>query len=238
MQRFLSQTAAFWLVMSASTVQADGLIQSLPADGAWVRFNFHMTREAATRVEKSGELTVKSVGQEQHAGRPHRWIEIVLSSHDRMGGGERREVEKFLVPEAELTRDGSPMSHVVRGWMKIDDQDVVARNPNLGPGDSVWMPGAEEVRETVRAPREIEYQRGRLSLDEGLRGRVACTSESGVLQTTELQVWTTDHVPFGVGASEHVLTLRKGETDFGTYRYLLEMNDYGTGAVSTLPGHQ
>lgn len=216
--------------------RAGGLIQSLPADGAWVRYNFRCRLErGGSQKELIGDLTIKSVGAVQHDGRPHRWIETVLDCRESTGGGERREIEKMLFPEAELDGKGSPKSHLIRGWEKDDDQAIRAINVSMGPVDDLWLPGPLNDRDIVPAPKRVEYQDGRLELPTRIRGTTKWKGGTETVVSIEHKLWPANGVPFGIGAAEHTLRFRVGDVVVGTYDYELEINDFGDGAVSELP---
>jgi hypothetical protein len=148
---FFVVLAVTGLSFAPDPARADGLIQSLPADGAWVRYNFRCRMErGGSQKELIGDLTIKSAGAVQHDGRPHRWIETVLDYRESTGGGERREIEKLLFPESELDGKGSPKSHLVRGWEKDDDQDIRAINVSVGPDDDLWFRARPSGRAGLR----------------------------------------------------------------------------------------
>lgn len=135
--------AIFLVVGPAPFAAAQGLIVTLPKDGAWVRFEgtvkqVELRPEAAEgdiTMEWIQHLTIKSVGSEKAAYRgqqvPCRWIEIkVVTGKSSEAGveagpvGER--LYKVLVPEERVVagvidREKIPFSFldIVKGFRKV-----------------------------------------------------------------------------------------------------------------------
>jgi hypothetical protein len=102
---------ALWF---ASSLSAQGLLWSLPADGAWIRYEGDYTQvvqrgnEAAVNLKWTRYITIRSVGKQdaeyQGVNQPCRWIEIKVETGDASGGvldtgpGGLR-MFKLLVPE-------------------------------------------------------------------------------------------------------------------------------------------
>ena len=119
-------TAAAFALLTSSAV-ADGLIQKLPTDGNWVRFD--MTGEGRSPsgdvgVTLKGTLTLRSVGRETVDGAECRWIEIETSIEFQRGGTTTQvgEVLKLLIPEKFLAADQNPRAHVLKAWTWLTDK--------------------------------------------------------------------------------------------------------------------
>jgi len=119
--------------MLTHTALAGGLIEQLPADGSWVRFDMipsdsHFGSKPAPEPEV---LTVSSVGVVTVDGEKCRWIElkIVPKAHEDMP-----RFVKYLVPEQYLTAKEDPMSHV----LKLGQMDGVRFGPTNTVVEAVW----------------------------------------------------------------------------------------------------
>lgn len=97
--------------MLTHTAFAGGLIEQLPADGTWVKFDM-ITIDPRMRPEpESQTLTMSSVGAVTVDGAKCRWIELKIVLKD---DGKPQDLVKFLVPEQFLTAKEDPMCHVLK----------------------------------------------------------------------------------------------------------------------------
>ena len=119
--------------MLTHTALAGGLIEQLPADGSWVRFDMipshsHFGGKPAPEPEF---LTISSVGVVTVDGAKCRWIElkIVPKAHE-----DSPRFVKYLVPEKYLTAKENPMCHV----LKLGQMDGVRIGPNDTVVEAVW----------------------------------------------------------------------------------------------------
>src|SRR5262245_19177708 len=99
---------------------AGGLINNLPADGAYVVFR------AKSEVDFQGnlqsfdrELKMASVGKESVENEPGRWIEL---STEFAG---RRVFAKLLIAERYLKNDQNPFDHVAKAIARDPDGNVI-----------------------------------------------------------------------------------------------------------------
>lgn len=239
MGRILNRTAVLWLALSSPSVFGDGLIQSLPDDGAWVRFNVICARNRRGVEDKLiATLTLRSVGTTQHNGLLHRWIEFEWRAHNEAGGDERREITKWLIPETELGPTGSPRAHAARAWERDDEQEVRSRNLSETILDDLYLPSLLSDRSIQEVPKTVEYQRGRLDLERCVTGLSNRQSSNGTTVTRMThRYWITDSVPFGVAAARQTLEMTADDNVIGKYEWQLEVNDFGMAAVSALPNH-
>lgn len=229
----LSVVVSLW----SGPASANFLIQSLPEDGAWVRY--HYTYEDDTGEKFSGKMILRSVGTVVENEKKCRWIEIGY----REEGAEQSGVLKFLFPESELRKGGDPWSHLVRGWMKLDGKKSV--EPIVGNWREEWSslasdfpPSLKDVK-SVEEEKRVEFQRGQLKCPKGTQGiwTVAHKNSADVdfRYPVEYTVWPHTDVPFGVAAAVRKTTfITDGEkTGEATAEMILE--DYGTDAKSELP---
>src|SRR6516165_9575988 len=108
-------TATVFALLAPSAV-ADGLIQQLPSDGSWVRYDVTGEGRSPTGevgVTHQGTLTLKSVGRETVDGTECRWIETETKiEFTRAGRNEEfTDVLKLLIPEKFLAADQNPRAH-------------------------------------------------------------------------------------------------------------------------------
>lgn len=240
MGRILKRTAVLWLALSAPSAFADGLIQSLPDDGAWVRYNVTCARNRR-EVEDAliATLTLRSVGMTQHNGQPHRWIEFEWRSQNEAGGDEGLEVTKWLILESELRPTGSPREHVARAWERRNAREVRFRNLSETILDDLYLPSPLSDRKSEAVSRTVEYQRGRLDLEHCVTGSSNWQNPTGTTATRMThRYWAGDSVPFGVAAARQTLEITAGRNVVGQYEWQFEMNDYGMDAASALPNHE
>jgi hypothetical protein len=202
--------------------RAQGLIWSLPEDGAWVRFEGTYKQLVRRPDSTAGDLqlqwtrhlTIKSVGTSEEAWQdqvqPCRWIEIkVITGQEKEGlidagpGGTR--IYKLLVPEAAiagqvLDAEGILVSHipVVRGFRKVGDEDPQ-------PIES----GVFQVYPLIsflQHYRNLAPESSDPVQEQIPSGLVSATVWKGSLtmesrtdrSSNQGQIWRTDEVPFGI----------------------------------------
>ena len=100
---------------------ADGLIYQLPKQGVWARYDmvFATERDGQESIVK-GSLTTNALGQAKVNDKACRWIEFVFEV--KQGDAARKTVWKALVPEEQLKRGGRPLQHVVKCWLKREEE--------------------------------------------------------------------------------------------------------------------
>jgi hypothetical protein len=107
----------------AQTARADGLIYQLPDDGAQVRYDTEITTSVGGQdVSSKGSVTISSVGAVLVDNEKCRWIEIKMISND--DGQERLVIAKALIPEKHLGKGTSAGDHMIRGWVKVGDNEA------------------------------------------------------------------------------------------------------------------
>lgn len=102
------------------SARGDGLIQSLPEDGSWVRFEVvqenYDVKSGQVNQTVDGTLTVSSVGKSVFDGQACRFIELKYV----FKVGEREQVDrcKLLVAEDRFAAGINPLDNVLRAWVK------------------------------------------------------------------------------------------------------------------------
>lgn len=222
--RLRSAAVAFALfgALCATEAHAQGLVWSLPEDGAWVRFEGTyrqlVRRPDSTagdlQLEWTRHLTIKSVGtsEESYNGevQPCRWIEIkVVTGQVKEGlidaypGAIR--IYKLLVPEAAITgevldAEGILVSHIplVRGYRKIGDEDP----QELESGVFAIYP----LVSLLQHYRNLAPESDEAIQEQTPAGLVSATLWKGSLtmesrtnrSNNEAQIWRSEEVPFGI----------------------------------------
>jgi hypothetical protein len=144
-------------IFVAPQASADGLIYGLPPDGAWARFRMvyrlwdltTLQGEAATPSEATlrGTFTLRSVGIQDTAEGPGRWIELESSGPPAEDQDGRIIVLKMLIPERHLAVGADPLAHVAEIYYWSRDW----------PLDEEPKPGVKErLRDDARIRYEIE----------------------------------------------------------------------------------
>ncbi len=123
----IAATVLVGLLLIPASVRADGLLQQLPEDGSWARFDvetqiYKRTGEPGTKF--TGSFTISSVGKATVDGEPCRYIELKsFSKSSKPDGGEAQEgtvnIHKFLIPEKRLAAGESSLEHVRRGFFRV-----------------------------------------------------------------------------------------------------------------------
>lgn len=205
------------------SAQAQGLIWSLPEDGAWVRFEGSYQQVEARPESTEGNLTIdwiqhltlKSVGQEPADFRgetvPCRWIEIKVQTGkikdgqvSTRGHGER--LYKVLVPEkavfgSTVDDKGLPVQHlpIVKGWRRISETDNAPKELKSGILQVYPVVGL------LRHYKEMEESDIAESITVGmedvqakrLKGTLDLESETTRVHH-ESELYRSDSVPFGL----------------------------------------
>ncbi len=105
------------------TARADGLIYQLPEDGAQVHYDTEITTSVGGQdVSSKGSVSISSVGALLVDNEKCRWIEFKMISND--DGQERLVIAKALIPEKHLGKGMSAGDHMIRGWLKIGDNEA------------------------------------------------------------------------------------------------------------------
>lgn len=220
--RTLFSALALLSCTAAPSAEAQGLLWSLPADGAWVRYEGTYAQTVRRPNSTAGDLqlqwtrhlTIKSVGQVEETWRdevqPCRWIELkVVTGQVKEGlidagpGGIR--IYKLLVPESAITgnvldEDGILLAYipVVRGYRKIGDEDpepIESGVFQLYPIVSFLQHYRNLATESTE-PEQLQLPGGFVGATTW-KGSVTLESRTN-RSTNEAQLWRSDDVPFGV----------------------------------------
>ena len=216
------------MTLVPACASADGLIRTLPKDGAWV--SYHGTLKGGS-TEQSGKLILRSVGKVVENNQPLRWIELDMVDPTRDGGG--RTIYKMLIAEKELKAGVDPVDHIVRAWIKQgkDDAKQIADPSTLDRGFvGLYLHGPVEKEKQLSPIREFLYQRGKLTGRARVgRRKINLKNLKGTLDST---VWPHKDVPFGVAGLQVIFGT---EDNPKAIHVEFMVNDFGTDAKSALP---
>jgi len=246
MRTFRGCVTCLILLTTTTFCEAGGLIQKIPADGAWVKY-FMMANlfgPGAFDSKYTGRWTIRSVGHPTLKGRKYRWIEFHRHFDRSATVPAGDNWIKYLVPEQALVSEKDASAHVVRIWGKSDTEMPGKTEPSADSDVSRYyglflqgLPRKKIVRS--RHPRVIAYQHGELkcpmqtvevfeykSVDDTHRRHrfeVQCT------------LWKHKDVPFGVAAARIVWKRWIDGKLIWTWKHDFLVNDFGSGAKSALP---
>ena len=233
-------TIAVALVLHAPLAVADGLIQQLPMDGSWVRFD--LTGEGRSPsgdvgVTLKGTMTLRSVGREMVDGAECRWVETETSIEFQRGGATSQvgEVLKLLIPEKFLAADQNPRAHVLKAWKK--DREGV-RELDLKGTDAREVESADEL---FHAPIpgakreegiELKVTGGTFRCSHVSAKSKSKQGNSDIELTTE--TWLTEKVPFGVAGYRLSKSRSANGASQGTRTMEIKVAESGKDAKSAI----
>ena len=163
-----------------------GLIDSLPPDGTWARFE-----------QDDNYLTIASVGKMVVAGHPYRWIEVVLE----IGGREL--VWKLLISEKLPKRGRNIIEQSLSIWhrgLRAEPRNITGMNPPDEFGELTFILTGPDREIRPLDTQTIETKLGSFECS-GWTGRQLTRFGSIEFDATFRQ-WVHEKAPFGVLKSE------------------------------------
>ncbi len=239
--RCLTASLLVWLC-AVSPSGADGMVYQLPEDGVWATFALEGSfldpdgKEQETDASIKGTLTISSVGTVEVEGVPCRWIEIVIEA--QRDGTTFKEVDKLLIPAAELGAGKQPLKHVRDAWYQHTsvENGKPQHIPDISKLDGAYV---ERIRPILHPPFTGERRAGKKIVECKL-GKVDCETVeaeeiekydgSDIQYQSSYVVYLHEQAPFGVAAWQTVNRVRRGERLLGTRRLLARLADFGKGA--------
>jgi hypothetical protein len=215
----------FLFAFRPSLACAEPIIQTLPEDGAWVRYhvNLSVAGQATTPA-----WTVKSVGKKDVAGVAHRWIELQSKQQDR------NEIAfKCLVAETEFGKGKNPLAHALQVFVKYADQEprevesIAAADTAL----ALILAGPAEAKK-LDAKESVEMQSGRIECDV-YTGTAKSEIGTAKVELT-YRLLKSDKIPYGLaGAKFQIEADLAGNKLAGSAE--LSLKETGKDAKSELP---
>jgi hypothetical protein len=222
-------------LLAPAFARADGMLQRLPADGAWARFRMLTVTEDQDGVETKldGYLTMSSVGVVTENDERCRWIERVHQWDGKEG--EYTNVSKWLIPERRLQKGEIPMDHVKRVWVKQWGKEARIDTDSTRYGEMHWyLAGPLQETKKLTEVKKVEYQNGTLTCEDGVVGRTRYDMQDLKFDAMS-KIWFHEKAAFGVAAAE-VQTIGKLDgSPFGKWNWTLILTDTGQNAKTRLP---
>lgn len=222
------------LALPSVPARADGLVYQLPDDGASVEFEMKMSMEQnGMTMDYDGTFWMSSVGKQDVDGTACRWIEFKMVM--KQEGRERFHRAKVLIPEAELARGKSPISHAKKGWYQPDDREPREITDFFG-NDAGPLPAF--LSGPLKDAKELEAE----TIDSKL-GKLECKGVTGLVQFKQSgrdnEVTFTnrlnDKAPFGVVNSEIRFEMSRDGQQQGAATMKIKLSKVGKEAKSDLP---
>lgn len=167
--RLLALAAA---VSLPSVARADGLIYTLPKDGAEAVYDFkavHNDKSSGMERKFDGTLTIASVGTEKVDGKACRWIELRFVM--RFMGKERINMAKLLIPESDIGKGKFMLGNIKKGWENTRGKTRKFNSPLESRGNPIpaFLPEPLSDVKKLKAA-EVKTGVGKLKC-EGLTGK-------------------------------------------------------------------
>jgi hypothetical protein len=218
--------------------------RELPRDGAWVQYQWDWHR-LDNGQKMSATVTLSIVGVVVEKDEQCRWVELKYVIPE--GDEKRTLIEKLLIREKHLLESANPMEHVLRTWVRFNDEPARLKEPHqindtLIGQMLLWTPGVLKDASLSGVPKDIEYQRGRLRSANSWTGKMVLpeTNKDGqVVLRRSRKFALRRHAELPIGFAEAEIKDDVYDVDMTTVRsqqvsvYLLQ--DAGTDAKSSLP---
>jgi hypothetical protein len=261
----MNRSACWWAVLTLAVSaplesQAQGLLLKLPPDGTWVRYEGTYAQTEIRPETATGQLeitpwsevvTIKSVGQEtaeyQGSSVPCRWLEFKIERGRAVDGKINTglsglEIYKVLVPEPgidaefDVTAEDPPSGFlpIVKGFRKVGS----------GEPRALEAPALRLYPLAVLLSHARGWTVAESGVDPGVGiGAVQAEKLTGGLSeersssrsTTQMAVWTSPDVPFGIAAWTATIERskkddRQARTEFKPVtRIVVSLKAQGTG---------
>ena len=204
-----------------------GLIDRLPPDGTWGRFEGESTLSGQC---KNITITIASVGKATVQGQSCRWIELAFEESGHLL------IWKLLIPEKYLQRDRKILDHALSIWHRKDEQEPVnitgmGAEYEFGPLVFIMTGPDQEIRPL--APQLIETKLGRFEC-AGWTGHQLTKSDKPQIDTT-YQQWVHEKAPFGVlrAEMEYAIKFEDRVVQAQTSITLAELGTHASSQIST-----
>lgn len=225
--------AAVLLLASQSFAKADGLIKTLPPDGTWTTFFIDV--EVNETLNVSGDVHLRSVGEQSVNGQPHRWMEIEIKIEDNAGNTPVHNIYKALIPESKLEWGEAPIDFMEQLIVKIGDADPM--QPDIDDykkkleAPAIFLGGPLKNVKPLPDDRDVNYQKGQLTC----KGIVGDFKFDGLPNQTidfKQKVWFNEKLPYGIAAREAHIIITDKNGNKQTLKSKLTVNDFGKDAKS------
>jgi hypothetical protein len=244
MKRLTAISCLLLFLMRTGSARAEGLIYKLPEDGTWAKFDLEARGSGLPDgdINVSGTLTISSVGSVEASGEQYRMIEVVTDG--KRNDQAFTDVDKLLMPERQLTKEGAPISKIKRAWHKSSTIDVgIVFDPLDLDFESAkyFLPKLVDYfhgpfkKPQVLESAVVESKLGKRECD-GIRAsdRVVYRFAKGIAET-QYTIRLHNEAPFGVVTWEAEMKIEDGGKTVGTMTTKLRLSDLGKDAKTAIP---
>jgi hypothetical protein len=200
------------------------LIQTLPEDGSWVKFDLRLE---GPNIDQTLTWTVRSVGNFQQAGKDLRCIETDLSG----GTDLSPSVHRLLVPVEAFGENKHPLERAVKMWFfRGMEAPQAASGLEADAITAFFLGGPTSDVKKLAESEVVKWQRGELNC-------TAYTGQSKRMVNTALfdsdwKVLRHPEIPFGLAG----LTLKINPGNPGEeIKVTMTLQDHGKNAEPALP---
>lgn len=234
-RHFIQVTAGCFALCSllpavAEEPKSAALLQTLPPDGSWVKYNAS-AKDKETQREFTLTWTCRSVGQAFHGGKQCRFIEMERASeNDELPNITWR----MLVPESEFGEGKDPVSKAVKRWVKQGTMEPEAveifelKEPFL----AFLLAGPKQNLKLEEAKEKIQWQQGDLECSV-VSGRNEIELVGQKLSITH-RILRHQDAPFGLAGTQQELNVTFGGR-METMVIKMTLRDHGKDAKAKLP---
>lgn len=235
-----------FLLVSTATVSiscADELRPTLPENGTWVRYQVDTERLGV--FKRSRQFLLSVVGRELQNEEACLWLELKKTGKFVADGDEETHIWKLLVREKDLLENDKPLENVIRVWHRFNANPPELCLPEhfrVGFDESfMWTPGVVKNAKTIVDAKEVDYQKGRLKIENSLAGSIGHVQRNSfgditMTWTLDFRTWLHTDIPVGSAAAEITYKAFDGDMNIvatSISKFLLQ--DAGTGAKTALP---
>jgi hypothetical protein len=250
----IARACLLFLIVAATVhpASADDNVNVLPRDGAWVRYHTAVKSDDG-KINYAGEQTFAVVGRRIENVGACRWVELKIVSNET--GVKATSIFKLLIPEKALLEEKDPVQHVVRAWVKYDDQPASELTPAaLNAGDPethialgsemLFWPGVLRKAKRVAEEKTVRFKKSRLVMPEGYAGKFVAEipslkSEAKRIDTTDFEMWFHRDLPMGFAFARTRLVSSGGDgPEFLNMTTEYSVEDAGRDAKTLLPDNE
>jgi hypothetical protein len=224
--------------------RGENLHRELPKNDAWVQYQWDWNRLDSGQ-KMSATVTLSIVGSVVENDEPCRWVELKYVIPE--GSEKGTLIEKLLIREKDLLASANPMEHVLRTWVRFNDEPVYLKEAYNNKDEAIgplllWTPGVLKNVAKGGDPKDIEYQHGRLKAAQPWAGRMVLpeTNKDGVVVlhlSRKYTLWRHADLAFGFAEAEikdDVYNLDKTKV-LSQQVSVYVLQDAGVGAKTALP---
>ena len=216
------------LLFGADEPKSAALIQTLPADGAWVTFNVNIV---VNGTEVVPTWLVRSVGKADHEGKPCRFIELEQKCPTPPLGNV---TWRLLVPESEFGSGKHPFGKALKIWIQreADQPQAVDSIAQEDPIFAALIVGPTSDVMVLKEKEKVAWQRGNLEC-EVVTGNQESDFLGAKLKMSH-RVLRHGDIPFGLAGMKQDITFGAAGAK-QEVKITMTLQDHGMDAKPKLP---